>query len=130
MQNYLTAVYPLIALPFSLLPLVFPLCRNDHLPTEAQQQKLWINPQDAQNRGIAQGDTVRIHNARGICEIPAEVTPRIIPGVVAMQAGAWWQPDEQGIDKGGCANVLSSARITALAKGNSHQTMLVEVAKA
>lgn len=33
MQNYLTAVYPLIALPFSLLPLVFPLCRNDHLPT-------------------------------------------------------------------------------------------------
>ena len=60
----------------------------------------------------------------------AEVTPRIIPGVVAMQAGAWWQPDEQGIDKGGCANVLSSARITALAKGNSHQTMLVEVAKA
>ena len=49
---------------------------------------------------------VRIHNARGICEIPAEVTPRIIPGVVAMQAGAWWQPDAQGIDKGGCANVL------------------------
>jgi len=26
--------------------------------------------------------------------------------------------------------VLSSSRITALAKGNSHQTMLVEVAKA
>lgn len=97
---------------------------------EAQQQKLWINPQDAQKRGISQGDVVRIHNARGICQIPAEVTPRIIPGVVAMQAGAWWQPDEQGVDRGGCANVLSSARITALAKGNSHQTMLVEVAKA
>ncbi|EAQ1567092.1 dimethyl sulfoxide reductase subunit A [Salmonella enterica subsp. arizonae serovar 41:z4,z23:-] len=97
---------------------------------EVQQQKLWINPQDAQKRGIKHGDMVRIHNQRGICEIPAEVTPRIIPGVVAMQAGAWWQPDENGIDKGGCANVLSSARITALAKGNSHQTMLVEVAKA
>lgn len=97
---------------------------------EVQQQKLWINPQDAQKRGITHGDMVRINNSRGICEIPAEVTPRIIPGVVAMQAGAWWQPDENGIDKGGCANVLSSARITALAKGNSHQTMLVEVAKA
>lgn len=97
---------------------------------EVQQQTLWINPQDAQTRGITHGDMVRIHNSRGICEIPAEVTPRIIPGVVAMQAGAWWQPDENGIDKGGCANVLSSARITALAKGNSHQTMLVEVAKA
>ena len=97
---------------------------------EVQQQTLWINPQDAQTRGITHGDMVRIHNSRGICEIPAEVTPRIIPGVVAMQAGARWQPDENGIDKGGCANVLSSARITALAKGNSHQTMLVEVAKA
>jgi len=97
---------------------------------EVQTQKLWINPQDAQARGIRQGDEVRIHNDRGISVVPAEVTPRIIPGVVAMQAGAWWQPDAQGVDRGGCANVLSSARITALAKGNSHQTMLVEVVKA
>ncbi|POT57135.1 dimethyl sulfoxide reductase subunit A [Citrobacter amalonaticus] len=97
---------------------------------EAQAQKLWINPVDAEKRGIAQGDTVRIHNNRGVCMIPAELTPRIIPGVVAMQAGAWWQPDAQGIDHGGCPNVLSSSRITPLAKGNSHQTMLVEVAKA
>ncbi len=81
-------------------------------------------------RGIAQGDSVRIHNDRGVTLIPAEVTQRIMPGVVALQAGAWWQPDENGVDRGGCANVLSSARITALAKGNSHQTMLVEVVKA
>lgn len=96
---------------------------------EVQTQKLWINPLDAQQRGIRQGDSVRIHNDRGISVIAAEVTPRIIPGVVAMQAGAWWQPDAQGVDRGGCANVLSSSRITALAKGNSHQTMLVEVIK-
>lgn len=96
---------------------------------EVQTQKLWINPLDAQPRGLTSGDTVRIHNDRGLCQVEVEVTPRIIPGVVAMQAGAWWQPDEQGIDRGGCANVLSSARITALAKGNSHQTMLVEVTK-
>ncbi len=97
---------------------------------EVQTQKLWINPIDAENRGIAQGDDVRIHNDRGISIIPAEITQRIMPGVVAMPAGAWWAPDENGIDRGGCANVLSSNRITALAKGNSHQTMLVEVAKA
>lgn len=96
---------------------------------EVQTQKLWINPLDAQPRGLTSGDTVRIHNDRGLCQVEVEVTPRIIPGVVAMQAGAWWQPDAQGIDRGGCANVLSSARITALAKGNSHQTMLVEVTK-
>ncbi|WP_148052807.1 DMSO/selenate family reductase complex A subunit [Atlantibacter hermannii] len=97
---------------------------------EAQTQKLWINPLDAAPRGIKQGDKVRIHNDRGISMVSAEVTPRIIPGVVAMQAGAWWQPDADGVDHGGCANVLSSTRITPLAKGNSHQTMLVEVEKA
>lgn len=96
---------------------------------EAQTQKLWINPEDARNRGITQGESVRIHNDRGITVIPAEVTQRIMPGVVALQAGAWWQPDANGVDRAGCANVLSSARITPLAKGNSHQTMLVEVTK-
>ncbi|EMR9379482.1 DMSO/selenate family reductase complex A subunit, partial [Escherichia coli] len=97
---------------------------------EVQTQKLWLNPQDAKQRGIVEGDSVKIYNDRGVSIIPVEITPRIIPGVVAMQAGAWWQPDAQGIDRGGCANVLSSTRITALAKGNSHQTMLVEVEKA
>lgn len=97
---------------------------------EVQTQKLWLNPQDAKQRGIGEGDSVKIYNDRGVSIIPVEIPPRIIPGVVAMQAGAWWQPDAQGIDRGGCANVLSSARITALAKGNSHQTMLVEVEKA
>ncbi|GAB7597409.1 molybdopterin-dependent oxidoreductase [Escherichia coli] len=97
---------------------------------EVQTQKLWLNPQDAKQRGISEGDSVKIYNDRGVSIIPVEIIPRIIPGVVAMQAGAWWQPDAQGIDRGGCANVLSSTRITALAKGNSHQTMLVEVEKA
>lgn len=61
--------------------------------------------------------------------IPAEVTTRIMPGVVAMQAGAWYNPDKNGIDQGGNANVLTSQRKTPLAKGNAHQTMLVEVQK-
>ncbi|MDI6464196.1 molybdopterin dinucleotide binding domain-containing protein, partial [Cronobacter turicensis] len=96
---------------------------------EVQRQQLWINPQDAQARGIQQGDSVRIYNDRGVVQIPAEVTPRVMPGVVAMQAGAWWQPDADGVDNGGCPNVLTSARITPLAKGNAHQTLLVEVTK-
>ena len=96
---------------------------------EVQTQKLWINPIDAEARGIKQGGEVRVYNDRGTTVIVAEVTPRIIPGVVALQSAAWWRPDANGIDRGGCANVLSSTRITPLAKGNSHQTMLVQVGK-
>lgn len=96
---------------------------------EVQRQELWINPIDAQKRNIKTGDMVRIFNNRGITQIPALVTRRIIPGVVGMQAGAWWNPDKDGVDHGGCPNVLTSTRMTPLAHGNSHLTVLVEVAK-
>lgn len=94
---------------------------------DVQTQKLWINPIDAKSRGIRQGDLVKIFNKRGTVMIPADITPRIIPGVVAMQSAAWWDPDENGVDRGGNANVLNSTRMTPIAKGNAHQTMLVEV---
>lgn len=96
---------------------------------EVQQQELWINPIDAQHRELEQGDKVKIYNDRGITMIPVKITPRIMPGVVALQAGAWWAPDQNGVDIGGCANVLTSDRTTPLAKGNTHQTLLVEVNK-
>ncbi len=38
---------------------------------EVQRQEMWINPIDAQNRGIKNGDMVRIYNDRGITQIPA-----------------------------------------------------------
>ena len=97
---------------------------------EVMQQELWMNSIDADKRGIKHGDTIKVFNNRGAVEIPVKVTPRIVPSVVAMANGAWRKLNDKGIDVGGCPNTLSSERITPLAKGNSHQTMLVEVEKA
>ncbi len=74
---------------------------------ETETHRAWINPVDARARGIEDGDMVHIFNDRGTIAIIAWVTERIIPGVVSVTEGAWYHPDENGIDRGGCANTLT-----------------------
>ena len=95
----------------------------------AHPDQLMINPVDAEPRGIKTGDRVRVFNARGEIEIPAFVTNRIIPHLVALPQGAWYSPDEKGVDKGACVNTLTMLDATPLAKGNPSHTNLVEVQK-
>ncbi|MFC1825054.1 molybdopterin-dependent oxidoreductase [Thermodesulfobacteriota bacterium] len=74
---------------------------------EIEPHSVWISPVDARNRGIKNGDIVDVFNDRGRIRIPALVTERMMPGVVNVSQGAWFEPDEQGVDLGGCANVLT-----------------------
>ncbi|MFC2004116.1 molybdopterin-dependent oxidoreductase [Chloroflexota bacterium] len=74
---------------------------------EIEEHKVWINPTDAAARNIRDGDSVLVFNDRGKVFIPARVTKRIMPGVVCLYEGGWYNPDEEGIDHGGCANVLT-----------------------
>lgn len=94
---------------------------------KADPQVLWMNHQDACDRGISEGEMAEVFNDRGRIRIPVRLTDRIMKGVAAMSQGAWYQPDNNGVDLGGSINVLTSQRPTPLAKGNPQHTNLVEV---
>ncbi len=102
---------------------------NNVLAPAIRRPVLWLHPQDAAPRGIADGSPVRVFNRRGQCVLPACVTPRILPGTAAMPQGGWFAPDKNGVDRRGCINVLTSQRPTPLAFGNGQNTALVEVEK-
>lgn len=102
---------------------------NNPWAEEVEPQSIWINPEDAKERGIENGDKVKVFNDRGTVIVPAYVTSKIMPGVTSIPQGAWWTPDDKGIDQRGCINTLTSQRPTPLAKGNPQHTNLVEVQK-
>ncbi len=94
---------------------------------------VYMNPIDAEKRGISDGDTVQIFNDRGIVQLPARVTPRLMPGVTTIPQGAWYTPKTIGgktVDVGGCINTLAGHRPSAYAKGNAQHNILVEIRKA
>jgi anaerobic dimethyl sulfoxide reductase subunit A len=97
---------------------------------EAAPQEVWINPIDAAARSIQLGDMVEVFNDRGRIRLPAKVTTRILPGVVSVPQGAWYAPNTDGVDEGGCVNTLTAYRPSPLAKGNPQHTNLVEIEKA
>ena len=131
-ENYndpLTKDYPLQLTGFHYKSRVHSTYGNVDVLKASCRQEMWINPLDAQKRGIRNGDKVRIFNGRGELHIEAKVTPRMMPGVVALGEGAWYDPDAKRIDQGGCINVLTTQRPSPLAKGNPSHTNLVQVEK-
>lgn len=102
----------------------------DNIPwlQELVLQEVLISTRDAESRGIKTGDLVRIFNDRGEMIIPARVSERIMPGVVDIPQGAWYNPDENGIDRRGCANVLTLDK-TSPAGGLVTNCCLVQIEK-
>ena len=121
--------YPLQALGHHTLHRVHSTHDNNDWLGEAFPQRVFINPLDARPRGIQDGDRVLVYNARGVMVLPCRVTERILPGVVDIPQGAWWQPDGSGVDSGGSVNVLTSERWTPLAFGTAQHTIMVQVEK-
>ena len=120
--------YPLQAIGHHYMPRVHSTHDEIDWLEEAFPQRVFINPIDAKERSIKDGEQVIVYNDRGRLRIPCRVTNKIMPGVVNIPQGAWWKPNAEGIDTRGNVNVLTSHRWTPLAFGNAQHTIMVQVA--
>jgi biotin/methionine sulfoxide reductase len=93
------------------------------------REQIGISPADAGARGIQSGELVRVFNERGACLAAASIRPDLMPGVVQLPTGAWWDPREtDGLCRAGNPNVLTrDVGTSKLAQGPSAQTCLVEI---
>ena len=85
-----------------------------------------IAPEDATQRGIADGDAVVVESARGRARFTARVTDATRRGVVVIE-GIWWHRFHPG---GRGVNVLTDDRVTDMGGGPAFHSNLVEVARA
>jgi anaerobic selenocysteine-containing dehydrogenase len=86
---------------------------------------LELHPSDAAPRDIADGDEVRVFNARGSYLCVAKVSSRARPGVVNGM-GIWWRKMGRG---GTNVNELTSQRLTDLGRAPTFYDCAVEVRK-
>jgi anaerobic dimethyl sulfoxide reductase subunit A len=102
---------------------------NQEALARVDRQDVWIHPEDAAARGIADAQMVRVFNERGATIVPARVTDRIARGVVSIKEGAWFTPGASGADTRGCANVLTEDRASPCG-APTYNTCRVEIAPA
>jgi anaerobic selenocysteine-containing dehydrogenase len=97
---------------------------GSHQPLEPRMNKLEISSLDATQRGILNGDAVRVFNGRGEVRLTALVDGAVQAGVVATRLN-WSKlmPDGIGI------NALTSERLTDMGGGPTFYSCLVEVEK-
>ena len=68
----------------------------------------WMNPEDAEKRGISNGDIIRVYNERGSVLCGALVWERIMPGVISIDHGARVDYIIPGkLDRGGAINTIA-----------------------
>lgn len=85
---------------------------------------LEMHAQDAEKRGLQNGDVVRVFNQRGMYRCKLEISKRARPGVV-HGLGVWWR--KLGLD-GTNVNQLTSQKLTDLGRAPTFYDCLVEVA--
>ena len=92
-------------------------------------EPVWINPVDAAERGIENGDVVKVYNDWGAVLGGAYVTERIMPGAVLQEHGARYDPIVPGeLDRGGANNTICPPTTTSRnAPGHVVSGFLVQI---
>ena len=96
------------------------------------REPMRMHPDDAAARGIGEGDVVRVFNDRGACLAGVILDDGLMPGVLQLSTGAWYDPaepeTENSLDVHGNPNILTADRGTSrLSQGPSAHTCMVEV---
>ena len=107
--------------------------------SEAQADKIQgrepclLHPTTARRFGLADGDVVRIHNARGACLAGVRLSDGIRPDCIALATGAWFDPqivNGARLEVHGNPNVLTIDKgASGLSQGNISHTALVRIEK-
>ncbi|WP_372471395.1 molybdopterin-dependent oxidoreductase [Rhodococcus ruber] len=96
------------------------------------REPIRMHPADAAARGVAGGDVVRVFNDRGACLAGAVLDDGLMPGVVQLATGAWYDPldpaDPGSMCVHGNPNVLTAdVGTSSLARGCTGQHALVQI---
>ncbi|AYQ16602.1 molybdopterin oxidoreductase family protein [Bacillus paralicheniformis] len=94
-----------------------------HIKLE-KEPKLHLNIKDAEEKGIENGDLVKVWNDRGSCILPAAVGENVLPGVAASQ-GLW--ADAEG--KHYLVNALTPDRLADMGGGATFFSGRVQIEK-
>jgi anaerobic selenocysteine-containing dehydrogenase len=121
----LAAKYPLQLLTPPAAPFLNSTFVNvDALRKPLGERTLEIHPEDAAKRGIANGQTVSVFNARGRFRAKAVLADSVKPGVV-VSLGLWWRKwTADGVN----CNATTSTATTDFGGGATFFDNLVEVA--
>jgi anaerobic dimethyl sulfoxide reductase subunit A len=94
---------------------------------EREQQVLWMNPTDAEQRDLRDKQMVMVASAKGNIQIQVKVTEDIMEGVTCLLEGIWPDLDEKGIDHAGATNMLTSTEPTEPCMGSRTHSVPIEV---
>lgn len=102
-------------------------CAIADIPGE-RPTPITLHPNDAAARSIRTGDLIEVFNDRGCCRARALISTDIMPGVVSLPTGAWFTPDDEGIESQGNPNTLTRDTGTSqLGQGSSAHSCLIDV---